>query len=276
MEQQIKKRYAFISYNHGDVKTAKWLQNKLESYKLPIEMDNEYEDSKYLRPIFRDKTDLGTGVLSEEICKHLESSKYLIVICSSNSSESKWVSAEVKYFIEDLQRLRYVIPFIIDVKSDSGKEKEHFPKYLRKYIEQNPEKELLGINTDDGGKEMAFIRIVSHMLGVSFDELWKRHERERRKRIIICSITTPIVLSTLYYFIVPITLFINIKDEHHQLIMPQEGIVKVNNVEYKINSFDTVLKVKNVPGYFRGRNIPISFSQKPISFSILSYALLIS
>lgn len=262
MEQEIKKKYAFISYNHGDVKIAKWLQNKLESYKLPIEIDNEYEDSKYLRPIFRDKTDLGTGVLSEEICKHLESSKYLIVICSSNSSESKWVSAEVKYFIEDLQRLRNVIPFIIDVKSDSGREKDHFPQYLRDFIDQNPEKELLGINTDDGGKEMAFVRVVSHMLGVSFDELWKRHERERRKRIIIYSITTPIVIFALYYFIVPISLNINIKDEQHHLIMPQEGIVRVNNVEYRINSFDTVLKVKNVLGYFRGRNITISFFAK--------------
>ena len=51
----VKNCYAFISYNHRDIKAAKWLHKKLESYKLPTEIHNEYEDSKYLRPVCRDQ-----------------------------------------------------------------------------------------------------------------------------------------------------------------------------------------------------------------------------
>lgn len=36
-----KKRYAFISYNHKDANWAKWLQEKLESYKLPADIHNQ-------------------------------------------------------------------------------------------------------------------------------------------------------------------------------------------------------------------------------------------
>ena len=89
------KRYAFISYNHKDQEMAKWLQAKLESYKLPTEIHNEFENSRYLRPVFRDKTDLNAGILSEELKKHLISSKYLVVVCSPNSAKSKWVSREI-------------------------------------------------------------------------------------------------------------------------------------------------------------------------------------
>ena len=94
------KRYAFISYNHKDQEMAKWLQAKLESYKLPTEIHNEFENSRYLRPVFRDKTDLNAGILSEELKKHLISSKYLVVVCSPNSAKSKWVNDEVKVFLE--------------------------------------------------------------------------------------------------------------------------------------------------------------------------------
>ena len=58
-----RKNFAFISYNHKDVKWAKWLQNNLENYKLPTEIHNEFEDSRFIRPVFRDQTDLNTGVL---------------------------------------------------------------------------------------------------------------------------------------------------------------------------------------------------------------------
>lgn len=81
-----KQNFAFISYNHKDVKHAKWLQNKLESYKLPTEIHNEFDDSRFIRPVFRDQTDLNTGVLSNVLRDQLEASRYLIVICSPNSA----------------------------------------------------------------------------------------------------------------------------------------------------------------------------------------------
>ena len=113
MTQITKQNFAFISYNHKDVKWAKWLRRRLEWYRLPSEIHNECEDSRYIRPVFRDREELDSGVLGNELTKRLESSKYLIVVCSPNSAKSQWVSDEVQAFI-DMGKLEYIIPFIVD------------------------------------------------------------------------------------------------------------------------------------------------------------------
>lgn len=259
MENTKFKRYAFISYNHRDVKTAKWLHKKLESYKLPTEIHNEFEDSKYLRPVFRDKEDLDTGILSDELRKNLESSKFLIVICSPNSAQSEWVNNEVKTFIE-WGRLDRIIPYIIDGIPKSGGEDECFPKSLLDYIKEKPNRELLGINQKEFGRENSAIRVIARMLGVSFDELWKRHERERRKRIIAWSIGTPIAVALFYYFAVPVSLDIQMVDENHHLPFPSDGVLAVSDAKYPLRNLDTIIVVKTIPGYCRGRKVPVSFS----------------
>lgn len=59
---------AFISYKREDEKWAKWLQHKLEHYKLPSVIRKETSDlPKYIKPIFRDRTDLTGGVLEERL-----------------------------------------------------------------------------------------------------------------------------------------------------------------------------------------------------------------
>lgn len=254
-----KKNYAFISYNHRDIKMAKWLHKKLESYKLPAEVLNEFEESKYLRPIFRDQEDLNTGILGEELRKHLEDSKYLIIICSPNSAKSTWVSNEVKAFIE-WGRLEFIIPFIIDGLPNAGGNEECFPVSLLEYVKKYPDNELLGISISELGLEKSFIRVVSRMLGVRFDELWKRHERERRRRIIAWGIGCPIVVGLLYYFAIPVSLDIRLVDENHHLPMPSDAVFVVANAEYPIHRLDTTITINMIPGYYRGRAVPISFS----------------
>ena len=66
MEQQ-KEYYAFISYKREDEKWAKWLQNKLEHYKFPTNLNGRTDLPKNIRPTFRDVTDLNPGLLAEEI-----------------------------------------------------------------------------------------------------------------------------------------------------------------------------------------------------------------
>ena len=51
--------FAFISYQHNDEKWAKWFQKQLENYKLPSDIRNHRPDiPQYIRPVFRDKSDL--------------------------------------------------------------------------------------------------------------------------------------------------------------------------------------------------------------------------
>lgn len=181
--QQHYTNIAFISYKRKDKKWAKWLQSKLEHYKLPIEIlkqDPEMEFAKNPRHVFRDTTDLSGGVLAKAIKEGLDSSKYLIVICSPRAAESEWVCKEVQDFI-DSGREEYIIPFIIEGEPNSkDSEKECFPEALRSL---SKERELLGINIKEGGRNYAAVRVVATMFGLKFDTLWDRFQREEKKRM---------------------------------------------------------------------------------------------
>lgn len=172
--------YAFISYQRKDEKWAKWLQRKLENYKLPVVYAKETSDkkSKYIRPVFRDKTDLTAGTLPDALKEALQQSRYLIVICSPNAVQSPWVNEEIETFTK-AGRTEYVIPFIVDGEPYSkDATKECFPNAIKDIPK---DKEPLGVNIHENGKERAFIRTVAYMLNVKFDELWNRFERHRRK-----------------------------------------------------------------------------------------------
>lgn len=204
MEQQNKKSeyFAFISYKREDEKWAKWLQKKLESYGFPVALrkENPGLPSK-IRPIFRDQSELSGGNLKDEIEKGLEGSNYLIVICSPRAAKSPWVSKEVQYFI-DHGRENNIIPFIIGgTPNASIPEYECFPEGLRQL---SGERELLGININEMGRDAAAIKVVARMFNLRFDTLWQRHSRrQRRKRLlyIILAIATIIIaLASYNYF----------------------------------------------------------------------------
>lgn len=172
--------FAFISYKREDEKWAKWLQKKLESYRLPtaIRKENPNLPNK-IRPVFRDQSELSGGNLKAEIEKGLNGSKYLIVICSPRSAKSTWVSKEVQHFI-DQGREEYIIPFIVGgTPNASNPEDECFPEGLRQLT---GEKEILGININEMGRDAATIKVIARMFDLRFDSLWQRHEKAKRKR----------------------------------------------------------------------------------------------
>lgn len=182
MEKQYT-NYAFISYKREDEKWAKWLQHKLENYKLPSVIRKESSDvPKYLRPVFRDGTDLSGGVLIDRLREELLHSKFLIIICSPFATKSDWVNREIKAFI-DAGRQENIIPFIVDgTPHAQNSSEECFPRAL---LELPTERELLGINVHEGGRNTAIVRLVATMLNVRFDKLWQRHRRGIiRKRIL--------------------------------------------------------------------------------------------
>lgn len=175
----VKEYFAFISYKREDEKWAKWLQNKLEHYKLPSNMNGRTDLPKEIRPIFRDQSELAGGVLADEINKALTNSKYLIVICSPRAAQSQWVGKEVQSFI-DMGRTDKIIPFIIGGTAHAqNPEEECFPFAL---LNLPPEQELLGINIDEMGRDAAAVKVVAQMFGLKFDALWQRYEREQRKK----------------------------------------------------------------------------------------------
>lgn len=172
--------FAFISYKREDGKWAKWLQGKLEYYKLPscVKKDNPDLPNR-IRPIFKDTTDLEPGFLTEKIQHALHSSKYLIVICSPRSAHSAWVNKEVQEFI-DKGCYSHIIPFIIEgIPNAMNPQDECFPESLRLL---NGKKELLGANINEMGRDAAVIKVVARMFNLRFDSLWQRHEKGKKKK----------------------------------------------------------------------------------------------
>ena len=169
--------FAFISYQRKDEQWAEWLLHQLEHYHLPSNVIKKHPElPKELRPLFLDKNELAGGILPKEIRAALESSRFLIVICSPNSAKSEWVDKEVMTFIE-LGRTEKIIPFIIDgIPYD--KKNECFTPALQ-MLKKNKQQELLGINIAEMGREVASIKVVARMLGLKFDTLWQRYEREK-------------------------------------------------------------------------------------------------
>lgn len=203
MTNNQKKHYkAFISYNHTDEKLAEWLHNKIESCGFSTAMRKENPDlPQKVRPVFRDKYELSSGDLKEEIRKALNDSKFLIVICSPNSAKSRWVASEVQQFI-DWGLEDHIIPFIVGgIPHASDPTQECLPEPLRRLSE---DKEILGININDMGRDAAAIKAVACMFNVRFDKLWQRHERAKRRKNMLyavlaaISVLAAIVMGHLY------------------------------------------------------------------------------
>ena len=178
--KQEKQYYAFISYKREDEKWAKWLQNKLEHYRFPTNLNGQAHLPKYIRPTFRDVTDLSPGLLAEEIYNALHNSEWLIVICSPRSAKSPWVCKEAQMFI-DLGRADHIIPFVIEGTPFSDDiSTECYPEALLKLTGSN---EILAANINEMGHDAAAIKVISRMFNLRFDDLWKRYERERMRKM---------------------------------------------------------------------------------------------
>lgn len=200
-----KEYFAFISYQRKDEEWAKWLAYELEHYHLPITLNGRKDLPQDLRPIFRDIDELSAGNLPQQIHRALENSKNLVVICSPRSANSFWVNKEVEEFIR-MGKLDRIFPFIIEgIPNSKDKDEECLPKAIRNLSDND---ERLGANVceftdrpqrlcadcplpkkrendkkqgdiNDKDRDAAVVKIVAGMLGLDFDSLWQRYEREK-------------------------------------------------------------------------------------------------
>ncbi len=170
---------AFISYSHKDLDWGRNVQKWLEGYTLPKDLRKESGVQKPLR-IFRDQTDLAGAELGASLRREMDHSRYLLVICSPNSAQSKWVNEEIRYF-KSIGRRANIIPLIVAGEPFSDKpEMECFPPALREKGEE--EDDLLGASVPEIGKKNAFLKVASILLDVRFDRMVKREKK--RKRIV--------------------------------------------------------------------------------------------
>lgn len=201
MQKAPEKEYiydAFISYRHTahDKAIAERLQKQLESYRPPKSVKHDFKRWR----VFRDETELPTSSnLSDDIKTALENSRYLIVICSETTKDSRWCMEEITYF-KELHNGNNAN--IITVLAE-GEPDKVFPAALCN--------ELIEVTDADGNVsyqshvieplaaniaaptlaaslrklKTEFLRIAAPLLGCGFDTLYNRNHRRTVQRIII-------------------------------------------------------------------------------------------
>ncbi len=199
-EQQYK-YFAFISYNSRDTKWGKRLQNKLEGYRMPSTLCYERGwERTPIKPVFFAPTDIQPGELTEELQARLRASRNLIVICSPHSAHSEWVGREIKYF-HSLGRAKQIHFFIVDGEPHSSDpQKECF----NPVIETLGIPEILGANIHEKvfrmpwmNRERAYVQLISKLLDVEFDAIWRRHRRRLINECIAWTIAIITVLTAI-------------------------------------------------------------------------------
>lgn len=192
-----RKYRAFISYSSSDRAAAEKLQRSLESYRVPKPLRRSgIHRNERVSPIFRDRSDLKASAdLGQTIQEALESSEYLIVLCSPAAATSQWVEREISFF-KELGRSNNIIAVIVrgvPAVNDPVREPQGaFPKALVDLPSgDGSSTEPLAADIQepaaDGrggdGFNLAKLKIIATLLGVSLAELTQRQaEVDRRQR----------------------------------------------------------------------------------------------
>lgn len=215
---------AFISYRHvePDQSIAKQVHQMIETFKAPKEF---YQNGK--RPVFRvfrDREELAARDLSASIEEALETSRYLIVICSKRTPLSEWCQREIETF-KSLHGSEKIIPVLIE-----GEPGEAFPLPLKELKGEESVSEILAadirpdetLNADFEGyealqnnnkaklKELTKksldilktekYRVMATILGCSFGDLKQRDKERKNKRIMTVSTVAGAIFLTFGLF----------------------------------------------------------------------------
>lgn len=187
---------AFISYRHWprDTEIAIRLQELLESYKPP-EGGN---CGRRVQRVFRDRSELkSSGDLEGDIREALAQSRYLIVVCSEVTKASAWCMQEIRLFKELHQgRNDHILVVLVH-----GEPEEVFPEELlhetclvahedgtAAWEEKAVEPLSADVRADSLKHSLKllkteFLRVAAPIMGCRFDDLYRRHERRRKKRL---------------------------------------------------------------------------------------------
>lgn len=272
--------YAFISYRGADVKWAKWFVKKSDNYLLPTITPEDVkagdrapsklkDDDKYLYPVFRDRDNLKSGKLLDQILAAIDVSRKIVVICTPTAAKSEsWMDDELHHIIKE-KRIGDIIPLVVDGRIYSIEEYETAgrsiddpfpddcnPYVFRRYMKDHRD-HAAAINyiefVEQGirNPERAFIKCVASIIDMPFEDLWDRFGKEQKRKsrlrclyVAIAVIAACLVgLATwLYTLPVDVTIGLNEASVHNDKLPPLQNaeiIMTVDDVTVK----DTITSI---------------------------------
>ena len=272
--------YAFVSYRGADVKWAKWFVKKSDNYLLPTITPEDTkagnrapsklkEDDKYLYPVFRDRDNLKSGKILDQILAAIDVSRKIVVICTPTAAKSgSWMDDELRHIIE-ANRISQIIPLVVEGRIYSIEEYEAVgrsiddpfpddcnPYVLRCYMKEHREhaEAINYIEIEEQGirnPERAFIKCVASIIDMPFDNLWDRFGKEQKLKsrlgrlyVAIAVIAACLVGIATWFYTLPVAVTIRLNETsvHHDKLPPLENAeitMTVDNVTVK----DTIASI---------------------------------
>lgn len=190
---------AFLSYSHSDSADADWLHKAIERFVVPRGLVGRVTPNgtvpRNLTPIFRDRHELAASSdLGQTIRAALKQSRFLIVLCSPAAAASRWVNEEILAF-KKLHGDQRVLAAIVGgepwASEMAGREAEEcFPPALREKYDRRgratgkrAEPIAADLREDRDGREAGKLKLVAGMLGLGLDDLVRREQQRRQKRL---------------------------------------------------------------------------------------------
>ena len=212
MENKITKESeyaAFISYRHvaQDRQWAEWLIQALETYRVPKHLQNLGYPQR-IGKVFRDEDELPlSSDLTDQIKQALAVSRNLIVICSPDTPQSKWIEREIELF-KEMGKAERIHAFLI-----AGDPRTSFPDSLIRHQKTITKEDgtvttiieereplaanvipITGIRKKERDKS-ALLKLVAAIIGCSYDDLVQRDQmREKKKQNILRAFIVSFVL----------------------------------------------------------------------------------
>jgi WD40 repeat protein len=165
---------AFLSYRTLDRKQAEWLHRKLERYRVPRALVGKPGELGLvpgkIGRVFLDRDEARTEKsIKEIIAKELSRSQQLIVLCTPRAVEpASWVGLEIEIFRKSRPdgRIHAVI--------GDGEPPGCFPRQLGEPLAADLRPRKKG---GQDGVARAVVKLIAGLIGVNFDDLWKRERR---------------------------------------------------------------------------------------------------
>jgi WD40 repeat protein len=172
----------FISYSQRDKAYARKLHRALESYRAPSGLEAALGKDRKLGRFFRDDEELGASEsLGAALQGAIDDSENLIVICSPRSAASTWVDQEIRRFKQRAGGRVFAV--VVDGVPNSGDPRtECFAPSLKVKVTPDgaltsePDEPLAPDWRKDGFARLK-ARVAAGVLGVNFDDLWRRDRR---------------------------------------------------------------------------------------------------
>lgn len=198
---------AFVSYRHlpADRAWALWIARGIESYRTPKRLMHERGLPHRVGRVFRDEDELSlSDSLGPEIEAALRRCRWLIVVCSPDAPQSKWIAAEIDFF-RRLGHANRIVPLLV-----SGTPEDSFPEGLRSHPAPSPSNATPGWHDPLAAdvrphpsesrrwvRRMARLRILAKILGCEFEDLRRREQERIHKRLMATAIAACVGLSAM-------------------------------------------------------------------------------